>query len=387
MQSQNIISLPQKSNPQWSQLISSLGAAGVAVQNYQAVDLFLLNVLKITGSASTGLNVATQCFAFITGGVCSGMVNYWMNYELLNDFEKRISNKTDTPYNNLNFWQKLEYISGVLVFTLTGMLFGLMAFTFAQTGPLAILSIVVGLLVSVIMTIQEVETWLSSYDSKTLDKPTTLTNSQLIGKWAGHLIDFGNVIALSLLFTLSLSQSLIFLGVGTNPALLIGFSIAFTFGAFTEFYFYNYYLSDFCKNISENFNKLKTIDNLGFGLMCIITNALVNTALTYSGIEILTLLLLSTATITPPTGLIMIGTILLSVFAGSASFILGADFLNKQNSVASHQEAEKALVHTNLDPNISRNRFTLFSSSNKKECLPEALFGNYQSCPSSVLVN
>lgn len=336
MSAQIISPLPSTISKDVSTVIAGLGAVGVAVQNYQAVELFLLNIFKTGGCAHGGLLIATQAMAVITGGVCSGMVNYWMNVELLNDFSERLDSKTESAVKKLNTWQKIQYFAGLAIFVVTGLLFGLMAFTFAETGPLATFSICVGLFVSAIMTIQEVETWLSSYSS-VIEKKESLAFSQWVGKSVGHLIALGNVLALSLLFTLSVSQSLIFFGVVAAPAIIIGAAIAFTFGAFTEFYFYNFYLAEFCKNLSENIKNIANSNNLLLGALCVTTNAFVNAALTYSGIELLTALIISSSLITPPAAVVMTITVLSTIFAGSASFILGADFWCKQNTTNESQ--------------------------------------------------
>ena len=346
----------------YSQLFSGLGAFGVALQNYQAVAIFISALAKGTIPASRLLNWSIQIAAWGAGGLCSGMVNFWMNVELLDGFFQRMTSNEDYQYKRLNLttWQQIQYFSGIVVFVVTGILFGLMAFTFAMEGPLFMLSVAVGLCVAAIMTIQEVETWLSSYEKKGPLSEKPLTNSQLIGKWVGHLIAAGNVLALSLLFTLSLAEGLIALHVMAFPALIAGFSVAFTFGAFTEYYFYNVYLSNFCKDFGENWTQMTMIPQAWFGLSCVATNAFVNSALTYAGVELLTGLLL-TATITlPPLGIITALAAVSAVFAGSASFVLGLDFWIRQNPVQPQPIAVK-------EKTSFATHFSLFAPTKTRE--------------------
>lgn len=315
-----------------AQIVSGLGAAGVAMQNYPAVVLFMQDLVKHMPALHTS-SALLHSTAFITGGLASGMVNYWMNLELMDDFYKRITSNKAPQYirYKLNTWQKFQYFGGIFVFVVTGILFGLMAFTFALTGPLAVLSNAVGLLVASIMTIQEVETWLKSYDDKyendENENPVAppLTMAQLIGKYCGHVIAAGNVLALSLLFTLSLTQFLMTLHMAAFPALMIGLTVAFTFGAFTEYFFYNAYLSDFGKDFAKKWEAMLTIPPLylAFGILCMSTNALVNAALTYAGVHLLSGLLVAASITLPPVAAITVVAAISAFFAGSASLILG----------------------------------------------------------------
>jgi len=311
--------------------VSSLGALGVALQNYQAIVL-VINGLTAGIQANRLLSWAAQIAALSTGGLCSGMVNFWMNAELLDAFVLRMTSEKAYQYTHLNSWEKLQYFSGIFVFIVTGVLFGLMAFTFAMTGPLAILSIVSGIFVSVIMIIQELETWFGSYDEKELAVESSLTSLELFGKWVGHIIALFNVIALSLLFTLSLAQALIALNVAAYTALIVGFVVAFTFGAFTEYYFYNLYLSNFCKDFGVKCSIMTSLPNSEFAFLCVATNALVNGVMTYAGIGLLSELLIAASIALPPVMAITVLAAVSAFFAGSASFILGLDFWTRQNS-------------------------------------------------------
>lgn len=335
-----------------SRIIAGLGAFGVALQNYPAVVLFLNSLTKNIVPVTQASTAAIHSAALATGGICSGVVNFWMNVELLQDFTKRLNNpdkRWQWQRLNLTTSGKAIYFGGILVFLVTGILFGLMAFTFAMEGPLAILSIAAGIFVAAIMTIQEIETWLQSYDKLeeiqnlkaqgiTKIEPS-LTNVQKLGKYCGHLIAIGNVGALSLLFALSLTSSLIAMHVAAFPALVTGFAIAFTFGAFTEYFFYNAYLADFCMNIQKNWQDMLAIQNAWKGIVCVSTNALVNAALTYAGVELLTSLLVAASIALPSaTAMIALASIC-AFFAGAASLILGTAFWirqNKPSQVSSH---------------------------------------------------
>ena len=140
----------------YSRILSGLGAVGVALQNYPAVELFVSGLLKGVLPASSWSSALIQSFSLSTGGLCSGMVNFWMNVELLDGFIERINSTDAYQYEKLaDEWALLQYFGGIFVFVVTGVLYGLMAFTFAMEGPLAALSIAAGLFVAGIMTIQE----------------------------------------------------------------------------------------------------------------------------------------------------------------------------------------------------------------------------------------
>ncbi|MCH9756532.1 MAG: hypothetical protein K0U37_05010 [Gammaproteobacteria bacterium] len=338
----------------FSNVLSGLGALGVALQNYQAVELFL----KAVTTWSTGF---IQAMALGAGGACSGMVNLWMNMDLLDKFFTRMMSDKAYQYKKLTAWQQLQYFGGIFVFFVTGVLFGLMAFTFAMEGPLAMLSIAVGVFVAAIMTIQEIETWLSSYDEKEVTEAESLTALQKIGKWCGHIIAVGNVIALSLLFTLSLAEALMVLHLAVIPALGIGAAVAFTFGAFTEYYFYNFYLADFCKDFGDNWSLMMEAPHAFMGFMCVFTNAFVNAALTYSALELLTALLITAEVALPPVAIITALSLVSAFFAGSASFILGMDFWIGSKPAEPEIKAESGNV------SIAKSRHGLFASNHKMD--------------------
>ena len=66
----------------YSYVPAGLGALGVALQNYQAVDSFLKSVIPAAQYSTRAMHAV----AFGAGSVCSGMINYKMNMELLSDF-------------------------------------------------------------------------------------------------------------------------------------------------------------------------------------------------------------------------------------------------------------------------------------------------------------
>jgi hypothetical protein len=322
--------------------LSAAGALGVAVQNYGGV----LELLQGAIPASMHATQLIQLTALSAGGICSGLVNFKMNIDLLNDFyismtdtKSELYKKRQENYNKLDAWGKAAYHAGIAVFSVTGILFGLMAFTFAATGPLAILSVALGLFVAVVMTIQEIQTWIESYELSDEDEEE-LTFGQLIGKYIGHFIAFGNVVALSLLFTLSLAETLIALSVAANPAIIAGFAVAFTFGAFTEFYFYNTYLAALCKNFNDGCNTMMNTPYALAGLLCISVNALVSAATTYVGIGFLSTLLLASGFALPSVPIIVALSAASAFFAGSASFLIGMALWIKTSQSSAHVESQ-----------------------------------------------
>lgn len=338
----------------YSYLFAGLGALGTAVQNYQAVAAF--------AKGSLAFKVFMHSLAVSAGGICSGLINYGMNLELLEDFRKRLKSKEKPLVERLglNAWQTLQYYSGLFVFIVTGILFGLMAFTFAMSGPLGLASIAIGVFVAGVMTIQEVETWLQSYEPKS-DEEKTLTGSQKIGKWVGHIIAAGNVIALSLLFALSLSQALLICNVALVPALIAGFAVAFSFGAFTEFYFYNFHLSSFCSKFNEKIDEFSHTSYANLGLFCAVTNALVNAALTYVGVMMLGALLVSAHLALPPLAIVTTLAVFSAIFAGSASFTLGIDFWIRTFSSKKKEEKSEAVGEN--EQVVEANKFSTEDSS------------------------
>lgn len=302
-------------------VISALGALGVALQNYLAVEIFLKGLL----SGGKWVSGFIKSVSIGSGGIASGMVNFWMNVSLLEGFFARMTSNKDYHYKTLSTLEKVQYFGGIFVFVVTGILFGLMAFAFGLEGPISILAVAAGVFVSMIMTIQEVETWLKSYNPLKIEEEA-LSGLQKLGKACGHIIAIGNVLALSLLFTLGLAESLMMMQIAAFPAFVIGVAVAFTFGAFTEYYFYNFYLADFCKDFYKNCQLMRANNHPVLGLLCVSTNAFVNAALTYSGVGLLTGLLVTAGIGLPSIAVITGLSVVSAFFSGSASFVLGMDF-------------------------------------------------------------
>ncbi|MGV3739815.1 MAG: hypothetical protein ACO1N3_00785 [Gammaproteobacteria bacterium] len=363
-----------------SRTIAALGAFGTALQNYPAVVLFINSMTKNMIPVTQASTIATHAASLATGGLCSGMVNFWMNVELLEDFSKRLTKekhakKWQWDRLGLNTTEKAIYLGGILVFMVTGILFGLMAFTFAMEGPLAILSIAAGIFVAAIMTIQEIETWLQSYDKmekeqKLLKKGIVtveprLTKVEKFGQACGHIIAVGNVFALSLLFSLSLASALMTFHVTALPALITGFLFGFSFGAFTEYYFYKTYLAEFCKNLRQNMQDMMALPNVSFGIACVLTNALVNAALTYAGVEMLTSLLLAASIALPPTAAMIALATVCAFFAGTASLILGTAFWIRQYKPQDPNTEQDTLEDSDEEQDTVQNTTNVVSLSNR----------------------
>jgi len=313
-----------------AQFISLIGAIGVGFQGYAAMLDFIQNVIlgqKTVSAIAHGVSA-------VIGGVTSTITNFYINLDLLVALLTRAFSKKKAI--ELDFWQKIRYWLGALVFLVTGLLFGLTALTIAMSTPFAVLAIIAGIFVSIIMVIQELETWFESFDEteelKSLsDIVKAWYNSLTPAKIFGHVVAAGNVIALSLLFTVGLAGFLMMINVAALPAFIVGLTVAFTFGAFTEFYFYNASLSKFCKEFIERYwipikDKIQSglMPKLGFG--CVVTNAVINGVLTYVGVQMLTGLLEAASMGLPAMGVMVALGIFSAVFAASASFLLGLKF-------------------------------------------------------------
>ncbi|MCR9191836.1 MAG: hypothetical protein NXI01_04180 [Gammaproteobacteria bacterium] len=356
-------------------VLSLAGAAGVAAQNEEAVRLFLSSIVPVS-HFSRG---AIQAVAFGAGGLCSGMVNYKLNVGLLNKFFNRLSakdahgNPLSYRYESLSEWNRFKYFAGIGIFLVTGILFGLMAFTFALSGPLASLSIPIGLFVTGVMMIQELEAWLGIWDlDKTLPNGDALPKAaeapldvyQQRGKNIGYAIAIGNVIALSVLFTLSFAQMLVTLHVAALPALLTGLFVGFTFGAFTEFYFYAPFLSEYCQDFGYNWSLMMAAPSALTGLVTVLNNAFVNAALTYAGVELLTVILVAAGVGLPPAAVITALSAVSALFAGSASFILGLDFWvgdkpKKPVSIATSRDTMYGGSKLSVDDTAANESYTI----------------------------
>ncbi len=344
-----------------SLVISALGALGVAMQNTIAVVLFLRNALGSVTSITTLLSNVIHGIGIGLGGLSSGMVNFFMNVELLDGFIHRMS--ADQTQLNLRGWRKFRYYTGTFVFVVTGILFGTTAFTFGMASPFAAVAVAAGVLVAIIMTIQEVETWLASFDpvvatddgitDEGIEDKTSLAHlynhwkkTLTFSKAVGHFIAAGNVIALSLLFTLGLADVLISLQVAAFTAFVIASVVSFTFGAFTEFYFYNFFLADCCKNFNQEWKKLTESPHATLAILFTSLNAFVNGALTYSGVALLGGLLMTAGIAAPPVGVIIALAAISAIFAGSASFLLGMKFMIPKTTPVIAKSSEDAISRT-----------------------------------------
>jgi|GEM_PF-2135418 len=312
----------------YSYVPAALGALGVALQNYEAVHSFLKSVIP---AAQYSTRAMQHAVALGAGGVCSGMVNYKMNMDLLRDFSDRWGFEDYDAYvaagyfdyKNATPLEQAKYFGGSLIVIVAGVLFGLTAFMFAMGSPLAMLSFMAGLFVTGITMIQELESWLVSWDPK--NGPATAL-PQSFSEWCGYIIAVGNVLALSLMFTLSLAETLILLHVAAVPALAIGVAVSFFFGGFTEYNFYAPYLTALCGQFGDKWQAMMATDWALAGLLCMSVNALVNAAMTYTSLELLTALLISASVALPPVAVITAISVVLTLLAGSASFLLGMNF-------------------------------------------------------------
>ena len=226
-------------------------------------------------------------------------------------------------YKNATSLEQAKYYGGSLVVIVTGVLFGLTAFMFAMGSPLAMLSFMAGLFVTGITMIQELEAWLAAWDP-TIGSATGLP--QRFGEWCGYIIAVGNVLAFSLMFTLSLAETLILLHVAAIPALAVGAAVSFFFGGFTEYNFYAPYLTALCGQFGDKWQAMMATDWALAGILCMSVNAFVNAAAAYTSLDLLTALLVSASVTLPPVAVITVISVALTLLAGSASFLLGMNF-------------------------------------------------------------
>ncbi len=333
-------------------IVSLLGAAGTALQNYMAVIALFQAIAQGTATLSKSIWALLHGIAISFGGVCTGVVNLCINVELIESFIDRFV-QNNFP-KDLKGARKFRFWFGCAVFIVTGILFGLTALAFGPIGTLAAIGIAAGLFVSVIMVMQELETWFRSFKT---NKPlkdifTDWKKSLTKGKIVGIAIAVGNVVALSLLFTLGLASLLTYVGVAALPAFIIGLSVAFTGGAFTEFYFYNEFLSDFCDKIKERWKEFKTTPYPVLGAAISIINASINGILAYTGIMMITGLLTAASIAVPPIGVMIAIAATAAVFAGTASLILGVDFwisrFKKKEEPAASPAIKRSLSTTAL---------------------------------------
>ena len=293
------------------------GALGTSLQNFMAFVAFLGQTSNIT---SFLINLLSGVVS-----VSSGLVNLCMNIDLLWSFAQRLSGeKKSYPGKG---WQRFKYYAGSAVFITTGLLFAFTAIAFSPVGTLAILGLVAGVFVGLIMMIQELETWISGFTEEQeevsfVEGLSNWWNGLTLGKSAGLIISLGNVLALSLLLTAGLTVFLMSVGVPVLTAVIAGFAVAFTVGAFTEFYFYNAFLSKFCDKFKQKCEELLASDYAVLGITSIFINAAVNAALCYAGVFMLSGLVLSAGIAFPVLGLAIVA----AFFGGLASLLLGSSF-------------------------------------------------------------
>ena len=293
------------------------GALGTSLQNFMAFVAFL-------GQTS---NISAFFIKLLSGvvSVSSGLVNLCMNIDLLWSFAQRLSGeKKSYPGKG---WQRFKYYAGSAVFITTGLLFAFTTIAFSPVGALATLGLVAGVFVGLIMMIQELETWISSFtedqeEMSFIEGLSSWWTELTLGKSVGFIISLGNVFALSLLLTAGLTVFLMSVGVPGLTAVMAGFAVAFTVGAFTEFYFYNAFLSKFCDKFVEKCKELMASDYALLGITSIFINAAVNAALCYAGVFMLSGLVLSAGLAFPPQGMAIVA----ACFGGLASLLLGSSF-------------------------------------------------------------
>jgi hypothetical protein len=143
------------------------------------------------------------------------------------------------------------------------------------------------------------------------------------GKLVGLILSLANTMALSLMLTIGLTTFLSYVGVPALPALITGFSVAFTAGAYSEFYFYHYFLSDFCDQIQEKWKDLMERPNPLLGIFVVAINAGVTGAIAYFCVQILEHLFVAAGVSVP--SLLPLAWVS-AVSSGVASFLLGSSF-------------------------------------------------------------
>lgn len=490
--------------------LALLASLGTGFQNATAIiELLIQGVYVATGNP--------WFWGAIVGGISSTVVNFCLNFDLLENFWERVSGrKSFAPYFS-DYGEAFRYGLGVVVFVVTGILFALTAFSVGATGGLAIAAIAAGAFVALVTIPQELETWLESFDDpvavaigrriydinheednakilkligdlkkeiegailkkelkklkeklakqaeneavsaeqqklkkrevksidrvllhlaknkidldqlitfcsgvdtslkKKLDKIKrtieieqakisllehqdkiaviqALTNlkkeveenqpkTNVIdaiqigwrdltpGRFVGLIISVGNVLALSLLFTIGLTTFLSGVGVAALPALIIGFSVAFTFGASTEFYFYHYFLAGFCDHIAYKWDELLASPNWGLGIVTVMTNAVVNGILAYFGVILLESLLIAAGIAAPP---LLILAVVAAVFAGVASLLLGSNFWIESAERLFNWGSTKEPAKENRAEDSSEEKLLLLNDEEKKEEIKKA---------------
>ncbi len=297
--------------------VSVLGAIGSALQNVIGFGSWMLDLSS---------RIATPVVHTVSGvlGGITGVVNLCVNIDLLYHFSKRFSKSHPKPVLE-GSWTKFRYYGGSLIFIGTGLLFGATAFAITSSGILSQIGIAAGVLVALIMMVQELETWLASFDPKKIKAAKIIENpkARKAGRTLGKIISLCNVVGLSLLFAFGIASVLVNLSVPLLPSIITSLVIAFTAGAFTEYYFYNSFLSKFCSKLVKKWNQLINSKYSYIGIGCILINAVVNGVLCYYGIVSFgTSMLAQVGMATVPLSVVIIA----SIFVALASTLLTASF-------------------------------------------------------------
>lgn len=357
---------------------SFLGAVGTGIQNYMGSVQFIQYFMGQAYSLSdAGVGIAHSCAAAL-GGASSIFVNYLLNVELIRDFifrlkrlrlrslqrhyDEQVARLEELKQNQLRAqadierieaylagrkliidrlqaelgaenviglksgltgWKKVMCWIGIGLFIVSGLLYGLMAVAVAPQGVLAILGIIAGALVTPIQTIQEIEVWVGWLDPM---RASEASRSSKLAKGVGIGFSIATVVVLSTLFTLGIASFLMSFGVAALPAVIAGAAVAFSVGAFTEFFFYAPYLMSFCGDVSKTIQEFKASKKPLLGLLIVGLNAAANGVMAGFAIGLLIGVIVAAGAAVPPFGGVLAVAILGGVIAAAASFMLGTKF-------------------------------------------------------------
>lgn len=338
-------------------VLSLIGALGSALQNFMALMDFLKDLIQILlWLHKISMNLLYGA-AIVLGGLCGGVVNFCLNVELLESFFKRFVGEERKTRPTLDGWQEMRYWGGLAIFIITGILYGLTALAFGPVGVLVLFGIAAGLFVAGIMMVQEIETWLESFDDVEYNK---LSLTQKFGGWLKNLtpgkvvglaVAVLGVAGLSLMFAYGLTLFLATVGLPLLPALLVGIGVAFTAGFFTEFYFYNRFVGDYIASLKENLIAFSETKAAPVGFTLALVNAAVNgVAAYYVMTHLLPMVLLAASIAAPPLLLATAGIGMLVLGVVLMSFFLGLNFwqrsMKREKSADASQE--KAVANENI---------------------------------------
>ncbi|HVE44209.1 MAG TPA: hypothetical protein VNC84_03630 [Gammaproteobacteria bacterium] len=308
--------------------LSFLGGAAIGLQSCLALFDLIQKLLSIGVALSKAVLALLYGTAILFGGVCSCIANFFLNVELLEGFAERFTTKSMRP---LSTWEKIICALGTIAFVIVGVMFTLTVFAFDSTGVIGILGIIAGAFLAILSIPQQVEVWLDSFGKKRDNRSLWKTfvdwnNSLTLGKFTGFVMSVGNSLAFSILLTLGFAVFLTSVAVPLTPALITAFSTAFTLGLFTQFFFFNIYVSPFCDRFSQNIEKFWASHCSPFGLFVCAITGLVNAALFFSSTGLLVGLVASAGIVMPPVGFIIAANIAISASAGFVAFIISVDF-------------------------------------------------------------